>query len=130
MINPISAVDEWHICFTDVDINKHWVQNFFKPGFYHCYAFKESAGGQFLLIIDPSQSHINVDMVPKNAENLAKLTDCHKVLKVVVKYELLRDRGHLCRFNCVEVIKALLGLKSFLTFTPYQLYKRIINHGL
>lgn len=118
------VIEEWHVCFKDVP-NKHWFQRFMKKGFYHCYAFKESPGGQFLIIVEPMRSHVDVDIVPNNKVNLAKMTNCNKLVRVIVKYDLSKDRGHFCRFNCVEVVKSLLGIKSFWTFTPYQLYKRL-----
>ncbi len=120
------VIEEWHVGFKDVP-NKHWVQRFLKDGFRHSYAFKESPGGQFLIVVEPMRSHIDIDVVPNNKENLAKMTNCNKLVRVIVKYDLTKDRGHFCRFNCVEAVKSLLGMKSFLTFTPWQLYKRLIK---
>ncbi len=120
------VIEEWHVCFKDVP-NKHWIQRFIKKGFRHCYAFKESPGGQFLIVAEPMRSHLDIDIIPNNKENFEKLTSCNKFVKVIVKYDLAKDRGHFCRFNCVEVVKSLIGVGSFWTFTPYQLYKRLIS---
>jgi len=119
-------IEEWYICFKDVP-TKHWVQRFLKKGFYHCYAFKLSPGGQFLMVAEPMRSHLHIDLVPANDENLNILLDCNKYVKVIVKIDTAKDRGHFCRFNCVEVVKSLIGLKSFWTFTPYQLYKELLK---
>ena len=118
------VIEEWYVCFKGVE-NKHWIQRYLKNGFYHCYAFKESPGGQFLIIVEPMRSHVDIDIVLNNEQNLTKMTNCNKIVRVIVKYDLAKDRGHFCRFNCVEVVKSLIGMKSFLTFTPYQLYKRL-----
>lgn len=118
------VIEEWYVCFKSVS-TKHWVQRLLKPGFYHCYAFKESPGGQFLMLVDPMRSHVDFDLLPNNKENIAKMTNCNKFVRVIVKYDLSKDRGNFCRFNCVEVVKSLLGMKSFWTFTPWQLYKRL-----
>ena len=118
------VIEEWWVCFKDVP-NKHWIQRFLKKGFYHCYAFKESPGGQFIMLVDPMRSHVDVDLIPNNDDNLTKMTNSCKVVKVIVRYDLKKDRGHFCRFNCVEVVKSLIGIKSFWTFTPWQLYKRL-----
>lgn len=120
------VVEEWFVCFKDVG-RKHWVQKFLKTGYQHCYAFKTSPGGQFLVIAEPMRSHLDIDIVQLNDDNLNKLLDCTEYVQVVVSYDLTKDRGHFCRFNCVEVVKSLIGLKSFWTFTPYQLYKRLIK---
>jgi len=101
------------------------VQKYLKVGFHHCYAFKESPGGKFLLIVNPVRSFLEIDMTPNTPENFNKLTSCTKYVRVVVKYDLTLDRGHFCRFNCVEVIKSLLGIKETKIFTPYQLFKRL-----
>lgn len=118
------VIEEWFICFCDVK-RKHWIQRVLKPGFHHVKAFKHSPGGQFMVLVDSMRSHLDIDIVPLNEENIAKYTEGCKVVTVVVKYDLLFDRGHFCRFNCVEVVKSLLGIRSFWTFTPYQLYKRL-----
>lgn len=117
-------IEEWYVCFKDTP-TKHWIQHILKIGFHHCYAFKESPGGEFLILVDPMRSHVDVDMVRNNTENLTKMTNCNKVVRVIVKYNLKKDRGHFCRFNCVEVVKSLIGMNSFWTLTPYQLYKRL-----
>ena len=119
-------IEEWHVCFKDVP-NKHWIQRFIKKGFLHCYAFKESPGGQYWMIVEPMRSHVDFDIIPKSKENFEQLTNCNKLVTVVVRYDLTKDRGHFCRFNCVEVVKSLIGVSSFWTFTPYQLYKRLIS---
>ena len=119
-------IEEWYVCFKDVP-NKHWVQRFLNKGFRHCYAFKESPGGKFIILVEPMRSHLDIDIVPLNKENFTKMTDCNKFVKVIVQYDLNKDRGHFCRFSCVEVVKSLIGVKSFWTFTPYQLYKRLLK---
>jgi len=121
------VIEEWTVCFTDYETHKHWVQWLLKPGFFHCYAFKESPGGQFLMLVEPMRSHVDIDLLPNTPENLAKMTSCHKVVKVIVKYDLSQERGHICRFNCVEVVKSLLGINSFWCWTPWQLYKRLLK---
>lgn len=46
---------------------------------------------------------------------------------VPVVYDIkMRHRGHLCLFNCVEVVKAVLGIKKPFIFTPYQLYRFLL----
>jgi len=125
-MSSVEVVEEWHVCFKDVD-EKHWVQLVLEKGFSHCYAFKESPGGQFIMLVEPMRSHLDIDLLPNNEESLAKIMDCNKVVTVVVTYDLTKDRGHICRFNCVEVVKSLIGIDSFWTWTPHQLYKRLLK---
>lgn len=118
------AVEEWTLCFKDPD-KHHWVQRFLMKGFRHCYAFKLSPGGQFYVIIDPARSHTHVHLAPANDEIFTQLTKNVKFVTIINTIDLNTDRSTFCRFNCVEVIKSLIGLKSFWTFTPYQLHKRV-----
>ena len=119
-------IEEWIICFGG-DCQKHWVQRLLKPGYFHCFAFKLSPGGQFYIVINGTRSHTHVDLLPANDDNFNKLTNDYKFVKVIAEIDVLKDRGHLCRFNCVEQVKSLLGLSEFWTWTPYQLYKRLQN---
>jgi len=121
-------IEEWAVCFSG-DCQKHWVQRFLKKGFLHCFAFKLSPGGQFFIVVNATRSHTHIDLLPVNKENLAKLTKGCKFVKVITKIDALQDRGHFCRFNCVEQVKALLGISEFWTWTPYQLYRRLKKNG-
>jgi hypothetical protein len=115
--------EEYFIVFQEAE-SKHWVQRFLKQGFSHCWAYKRSPGGQFWIVIDPMQSHLHIDLIDIDT----KLHELHKdatILRISNRIDVSRERGHLCRFTCVEVVKCLLGIKSPLAFTPYQLYKRL-----
>lgn len=118
--------EEWVVCFSKAG-RKHWVQKFLHKDFQHCYAFKLSPGGKFFIVIDPIRSYTIVDLLPATNETFQDLTEDVTFLTVIATIDLMTDRGHFCRFNCVEMIKALIGLKSFWTFTPRQLYRRLKN---
>jgi len=127
MSSDNEITEEWYVCFGG-KCEKHWVQKLLRVGFYHCYAFKLSPGGQFYIVVNPVRSHTDIDLLPVNDENFNKLTNCTKFVKVICNINADKDRGHVCRFNCVEMIKSLIGVSSFWTWTPLQLY-RSINHG-
>ena len=120
-------IEEYYVCFGG-ETRKHWIQRLLAKGFYHCYAFKKSPGGQFYIVEDPTKSHTILDLYPVNEESFNHLTNNVKCIKYLVDINTNQDRGHLCRFNCVEVVKSLIGLSSFWTFTPKQLYKAL-THG-
>jgi len=119
-----NILEEWTVCFRD-PVKYHWYQKYMKKGFQHCYAFKLSPGGQFYIVVDPARSHTHIDLLPVTDENYQLLTKGYKFVTILREIDLNFDRGGICRFNCVEVVKSLIGLKSFMTFTPYQLYKRL-----
>lgn len=118
--------EQWTVCFSKA-IRKHWVQRFLHKDFQHCYAFKISPGGKFFIIVDPIRSYTVVDLVPATEEEFKALTENVTFLNIVATIDLNNDRGHFCRINCVEVVKSFLGLKSFWTFTPFQLYRKLKN---
>ena len=119
-------IEEWYICFGG-DCQKHWVQKLLKKGFFHCYAFKLSPGGQFYIEVNGMKSHTHIDLLTVNDDNFNKLTNGTKFIKVIATIDTKKDRGHICRFNCVEQVKSLLGLSEFWTWTPYQLYMRLTD---
>jgi hypothetical protein len=79
------------------------------------------------MLVDPIRSYTMIDLIPVSDESFEELTENVTFLTVVATIDLTKDRGHFCRFNCVEMIKALIGLKSFWTFTPKQLYRKLKN---
>ena len=50
------------------------------------------------------------------------------ILPVKAVIDSMQSRWTLCVFNCVEVVKALLGIKNFFILTPYQLFKYLRGH--
>lgn len=115
---------EWFVCFKDVK-ESHWFQKYLKPGFKHCYAFSLSPGGQFYQVVDPARAFTLVELYPKTDEMFDELTNCNEYVKIVSVIDREKHRGTICHFNCVEVVKSLIGMDSFFTFTPYQLYRKI-----
>ena len=122
-------IEEWYVCFSNAKYN-HWIQRILKTGYEHCYAFKVSPGGQFYITLNPTYSHLDVDLLPVTDENFNILTNGVKFVKVIVKYNPTQKRGGICHFNCVEVVKSLIGVKGFFIFTPYQLYKRVTKWAM
>lgn len=98
--------------------SKHWLMGWLKPGFRHCYVAIKY--GDLWVKIDPTNSctivEIYGEMTIKESENV-------KIVHFEAKTAKNLYRGGFCWFNCVEVVKAHLGIKSFWTWTPYQLYK-------
>lgn len=97
-----------------------------KKGFSHCYVVKDC--GDTWVKCQPYMGFTDVTLWPKYiCPNIEDLTGFDG--ETVVPYDLQvnydKIRGNICFFNCVEVVKSFLGIKSFFTFTPYQLYRLI-----
>jgi hypothetical protein len=105
------------VIFQDSDY-KHWFLRYVKPGFRHCFiAFQHE---DEWLVIDPVDSCIKAGIVDKLEEYAEQSA---KILHFSIEIDPKLYRGGLCWFTCVEVVKAYMGIKSFWTFTPWQLYK-------
>lgn len=99
-----------------------------KPDFSHVYAMKKSPGGQFWIVINPLLACLEsellcVDQYP-HPRSFAGIGAIVIPVRAIIKE---KPRWTLCVFNCVEVIKALLGIRAFWVWTPYQLYKYLIK---
>lgn len=125
--NSKNITEEWYVIFTSSKYKKG-VMRWIKKDFSHVYAMKRSPGEQFWTVIDPLLSHTDVRLIcsgqwphPRLYAGLDSV-----VLKVTAKITS-KPRWTLCVFNCVEVVKSLLGIKSFWTWTPWQLYKHLVR---
>lgn len=122
------VIEHWYIVFTGSKLT-HWVFSLLDREFQHCYAVKESPGGEFWIIIDSNSSYTDVTI-----KNMADYPHIRALVPngVILPIRAIMDptsyRYTLCVFNCVELCKSLLGIKDFWCWTPYQLYKRL-QHG-
>ena len=96
---------------------------FLDESFKHVYAIKKSPGGQFWIIVDPVSSHTSVDLLPvleyPHIRTLVKENDVVLSVRAIIDE---KERWTLCVINCVEIVKALLGIRAFGVITPKQLY--------
>lgn len=114
---------EWFVVWKKSNHRKGLFR-YLKPGMSHVYAVRKSRGGAFWIIVDPLLSHITVDMIPVDKFPHIRLYAGEEAVILPVRAKINpAPRYTLCIFNCVEVVKGLLGIRSFWTFTPWQLYK-------
>ena len=126
MDTGLKAVEDWYIIFVESDLD-HWLIKRLQPYFQHCYAVKESPGGEFWIIVDSKHCYTDVRIESKiNYPHIRALAPDGVILKVraIIRPE---NRWTLNVFNCVEVCKSLLGIRAFWLWTPYQLYRRLSN---
>ena len=121
------TIEEWYVVFTKTKL-RHWVFNYLQPEFQHCYAVKSSPGGEFWIIVDSKNSYTDVTIKSKmDYPHIRELAPNCVILSIKAIMDPTDYRYTLCVFNCVEVVKALLGIRSFWCWTPYQLYKRLVS---
>lgn len=131
MDNPLAVRVEWYVVFTESGYSSRFMR-LLRPGFRHCYAMKKTEGGNFWQIINPRLTYLDVGQVLVSRYPTVRdyAGEDAVILNIESSTEGSKPRGMLCWFNCVEVIKAVLGVKQFFVFTPWQLYNYLrINHG-
>lgn len=121
-------IEDWYIIFTHSHYD-FWLMKWLKKGFQHCYAVKESPGGNFWIVVDTKNCATIVTMQSKedypHIRTMCHLTDT--VLPVRARIDRNKRLWPLCIFNCVEQVKMLLGMKDCRALTPWQLYRRLTN---
>lgn len=125
------VTEDWWLVFTRSK-HKHILSPFLKPGFEHVYAMKKTDTGLLWLIVDSMRSHVHVDIaaVQDYPHPRAYAEPGAVVVPVRAKIDTTRIRGTLNVFNCVEVVKGLLGVKEFWVWTPWQLYKHLRGYNV
>ena len=105
----------------------HWIYRFIDRSMGHVYAVKDLNDFQWL-VIQPRVNMTDVKIMLKCQYPVIQMIagPDAKVVKVKVKYPM-KARGAVNFFTCVEQVKALLGIKSFFTLTPKQLYNGLIG---
>jgi hypothetical protein len=118
-----------YVAFRAIDLM--WIHRLLKPGFQHCFAFYDTPAG--VIQIEYLANLVQVSTIP----NSRKVERYIKVLKRM-GYRILEctfsPKEIVCRYvpqinpsNCVSLTKLILGLKLPRTFTPWQLFNRLLN---
>jgi hypothetical protein len=119
-------IERWHIIFTKTTL-KHWIFRWIDPHFQHCYAVKESAGGEFWIILDAKNCVTEVRIESKmNYPHIRCLSPNGVILSMQAIIDPSNYRYVLGIGSCVDVCKSVLGISDFWCWTPYQLYKRFL----
>jgi hypothetical protein len=114
---------KWWVIFTESRY-RGGIMRLLKRDYSHVYAVTKSLGGQYWIIVNSLVSHLEPDI--RSIRHNPRLRDIvgarAKILTVWVNPGD-KPRWTFCIFNCVEVTKACLGVRSFWTWTPWQLFK-------
>ena len=98
-----------------------------KDGFRHCYIARNEYGKVWTVIQD-TMYHLDVRTFLVDEYPTIRDLAGPNAHFVPVEYNIKkRHRGHLCLFNCVEVVKAVLGIKKPFILTPHQLYRHLYD---
>ena len=115
--------ETWHIFFKASKL-KHWVFKILDPYIQHCYAVKESEGGEFWIILDSKNCCTHVRIESKiNYPHVRMLDPDSAMLSIRAIINPAAYQYTPGINSCVDVCKGVLGLKRFWVWTPYQLYR-------
>ncbi len=109
----------WILIFFD-PYKHRWWNRLFEPGFHHVYAV-QFVGAQCIRY-DPHLAFTEIELIDP-AE--IRLPWDATLMEVIAWRKLgqVRTPFYIGPPTCVESVKALLGIRSFMTWTPWQLYK-------
>jgi hypothetical protein len=129
---PKSFVD-WYIVFEHGDMD-YWWAKFLQSGFRHCYALRWD--GFNWIAFYPRLGHTDIVVLDyvhaEDIENIYLDTNCSVIIHAKVWRETVRIRSPWPTvITCVEQIKAILGINKWSLFTPYKLFKYLLEkeHG-
>ncbi len=124
---------DWYVVFEHGDMS-YWWAKYLHAGFRHCWALRWD--GFNWIAFDPKLGHTDIEVLPyynhNDIENISKDTNCSVIIHAKVWRDSKRIRTpYPTAVTCVEQIKALLGVRKWFLFTPYQLFNHLLGgkHG-
>ncbi len=98
-----------------------------KPGFRHCYAVLESAGGW--LLVDPASHQTRIEYLgPMSLRRMLEGLQTAETTVVCCRRRAAPMRLAPIRpFTCVEAVKRLIGIHAPRVLTPWQLFGHLTN---
>lgn len=122
---------QWLICFVD-NAERHWWDVMTRPCFRHAFAVQHEIERDLWIVIDWSSGIANVDVLSGEQVTglLQHVRDRQGVALMAPVESAPRTRGFRMPLTyCVTAILQLLGKPTRFTWTPYQLYKRLMREG-
>lgn len=125
-----SSATRWYVVFCNAR-ERHWWDRLFRTpaGFQHCYAVRWD--GFNWLLFNPHAAYTEVAIMPGTSENaLHTLIEPEATVLEVEAFRRDRIRGRWWAgpMTCVEQLKALIGLSVGRVWTPWQLYRYLMEY--
>ena len=78
------------------------------------------------MIVNPLASFLDLEFLHVDQYPTPRFfAEAGAIILPITAFIKNESRWTFCVFNCVEVVKALLGVRAFWVFTPWQLYKHL-----
>ncbi len=101
----------------------HWLAPVLKRGFRHVAVAVQT--GNYWVGIDPRRGTPDIQVLTGGGENLAAHYAAAGLICVETEVADIDRRAPLALANCVGAVKAVLGVRAPLVFTPYQLFRHL-----
>lgn len=111
----------WVIFTNKVD---HWLARLLKKGFRHCLILVQTEREWYY--IDLASNYLDIQVLPiPQSFPYADWLQNESELILVESDRTYEGQIALGLYTCVTMVKQFLGIRSPLTLTPYQLYKKL-----
>tara|TARA_R110000765_G_scaffold273431_2_gene372158 strand:- start:1221 stop:1637 length:417 start_codon:yes stop_codon:yes gene_type:complete len=123
------APESWYVVFGKAD-HPYWWNRFLKPTWMHITLLHWD--GYNWIKCEPNLAYIDISILTTvQSDTVQTITSrCgHTAVEYLARREVIGKRQKmravfaLC--NCVETAKAVLGIRAWYVFTPWQLFKYI-----
>lgn len=119
-------VEEWWLVFTETE-ERYWWNRLLRKGFRHVYAMRQQFGVWVRVNFRVPCLDVEILDIPVYTPVHLAVEPGAKVVRVLAYRNQDRVRWPWVAgpVTCVETTKALLGVRRFFLWTPYQLYRYV-----
>lgn len=113
---------DWWLVYSDMDDQTHWQSRVFRRGFQHVKAVRRD--GRIWVGVFSTFSFVDVQVI-RSDETPWQMFPGATIQHVVSmrRAEYAMGKFHVGPLTCVDVVKSLLGIRSWWVRTPWQLYQ-------
>ena len=122
----------WWVVFEDValDTPARWWLRWLRPGYRHCWAFRDSAHPGGLLLVHLTVARLEVEDVPGlTAEAFKTWHEAKGAVVLPMVTDIDDSRWSPRILTCVGVVRALAG-KRWRGHTPYRLARELARRRI
>lgn len=113
---------DWFLVYSDMDDRTSWMAKVFRSGFQHVLALRRD--GRLWIAIHPHFSFTDVQAIRSDLTPW-EMYPAATIQHVTAMRANASSSGafHIGPLTCVDLVKALLGIRCWWIYTPWQLYR-------
>jgi hypothetical protein len=130
-VDSLPRLNGWTVAFVpagEVD-RQSWWQSRLDAAHRHCFAFRAAPGG-ITQVVNHVGTAMTVELAPVDAAAAARRFAAKGIRMLAAPAVTGEPRASLRpAMTCVEVVKALIGMRDWRVWTPRQLAERMMRSG-